>query len=72
MTAGRRAALDPKVAWEALRAAGGSLDAAAHVLGTTPLALLEVIRADRAARHQKAISGSRRRVDGDDGSTPQS
>lgn len=60
MSGAPRLAIDPILAWDALRAADGSIEIAASALGLTPRALLELVRVAPALRRH--ASGVRPRV----------
>ncbi len=61
MSAAPRHAVDPILAWDALRAADGSIEIAASALGLTPRALLDLVRVAPALRRH--ASGVRPRVE---------
>jgi hypothetical protein len=54
--------IDPIRAWQALRAAEGSVEIAASALGVTPRSLLELIRRIPEGRPRRRLSGVQRRV----------
>lgn len=65
MTTRRRVELDSTTAWEAVRAAGGSVSTAAGALGISARDLIELLRADPPMRlgiERHKTSGLRRRV----------